>query len=294
MVTFRPLATLALSISCLPASLSAPISSLTRSRGVENMVSRPNRMERRSLLTRASKKTLKSHFLDKTMALTSAAMAGPLLAAHDVMAATNVPAMERSKEIPTAAYPALGLFLLAFPGVWSQIKRAPKANIKRVTFEIPGPKAENSVDTVEMASKLFSYFVKYNYEVKDRGEVISFVGKYASDRGQAAFITAFTFFSFLSLGLVLSTLFPENGGNKWYLLSLLSPAAGAFVLKNGEREEEFKIKMVTSSDEMVTDIFTEGDIEEIERLQNELGLQQKGKVLVKGLFQDEASAPDTA
>lgn len=54
--------------------------------------------------------------------------------------------------------------------------------------------------------------------------------------------------------------------------------SGAFVLKNGEREEEFRIKLATSEDQVVTDIFVEGDIEEIERMQRELGLVQKGKV----------------
>mmetsp|Transcript_21045 Transcript_21045/g.31376 ORF Transcript_21045/g.31376 Transcript_21045/m.31376 type:complete len:228 (+) Transcript_21045:236-919(+) len=195
---------------------------------------------------------------------------------------------DRLSRIPQAAYPALGLFLLAFPGVYSQIKRAPKASIKRATFEVAGPKAENPVDVVEIAKKIFGYFLKYNYEVKDReGGVITFSGKYASNKGQAAFITAFTFLSFLSLGLVLSTIFPDYGGNKWYALSLISPAAGQFVLKNGEREEEFKIKMVTSPDELLTDIFVQGDIEEIERMQNELGFNQKGKVKIKGILEEE-------
>jgi len=57
---------------------------------------------------------------------------------------------------------------------------------------------------------------------------------------------------------------------------------GYFVLKNGEREEEFRIKMETNEDGTVTDVYVEGDIEEIERMQTELGLTQKGKVKVKG------------
>eukprot|EP00466_Bigelowiella_natans_P017755 jgi/Bigna1/90071/estExt_fgenesh1_pg.C_610101 len=212
------------------------------------------------------------------------ASAGPLLTAHEALAAVE---SVQSRDIPKAAYPSLGLFLLAFPGVWSQIKRAPKANIKRATFEVAGPKAPNGVETDVVARQLFQYMLKYNYAVKDRGEIITFSGKYASNRGQAAFITAFTFLSFLSLGLVLSTVLPDKGGNAWYLLSLTSPAAGYFVLKNGEREEEFRIKMETNEDGTVTDVYVEGDIEEIERMQTELGLTQKGKVKVKGLFEDE-------
>eukprot|EP00471_Norrisiella_sphaerica_P001512 CAMPEP_0184481212 /NCGR_PEP_ID=MMETSP0113_2-20130426/2751_1 /TAXON_ID=91329 /ORGANISM="Norrisiella sphaerica, Strain BC52" /LENGTH=308 /DNA_ID=CAMNT_0026860187 /DNA_START=29 /DNA_END=955 /DNA_ORIENTATION=- len=226
--------------------------------------------------------------LSRSLALAAATTVGPLMAAHGALAASD--ALGPSGEIPKAAYPALGLFVLAFPGVWSQIKRAPKANVKRATFEVAGPSAPNGVETDTIAKKLFGYMLKYNYAVKDRGQVITFAGKYASDKGQAAFITAFTFLSMLSLGLVLSTIFPDKGGNAWYLLALLSPAAGNFVLKNGEREELFRIKMATTEDGMRTDIFVEGDIEEIERMQNELGLKQKGKVKVKGVFEEGADS----
>ena len=43
--------------------------------------------------------------------------------------------------------------------------------------------------------------------------------------------------------------------------------------------------MVTSDDEMTTDILVEGDKEEIERMRDELELWEKGKVYVKGLLQ---------
>lgn len=38
-----------------------------------------------------------------------------------------------------------------------------------------------------------SYFKKYNYQIKETGEVILFEGIYAADRGQAAAVTFYTF-----------------------------------------------------------------------------------------------------
>jgi metal-responsive CopG/Arc/MetJ family transcriptional regulator len=43
--------------------------------------------------------------------------------------------------------------------------------------------------------------------------------------------------------------------------------------------------MVTSDDDMMTDIVLEGDTEEIDRMIRELGLREKGKVYVKGLLE---------
>lgn len=40
---------------------------------------------------------------------------------------------------------------------------------------------------------MHSYFKKYNYQVKESGEVITFEGIYAADRGQAAAVTFYTF-----------------------------------------------------------------------------------------------------
>lgn len=43
------------------------------------------------------------------------------------------------------------------------------------------------------ARQVFSYFKKYNYQIKETGEVITFEGVYAPDRGQAAAVTFYTF-----------------------------------------------------------------------------------------------------
>jgi hypothetical protein len=87
-----------------------------------------------------------------------------------------------------------------------------------------------------------------------------------------------------STALVLSIAAPF-GGNWWYALCALSPAAGAYYLKNAERTEEFRVKMVTADDDATTDIVVEGDDEEIERFRRELDLCEKGMVRVKGILE---------
>lgn len=43
------------------------------------------------------------------------------------------------------------------------------------------------------ARQIFSYFKRYNYQIKETGEVITFEGIYAPDKGQAAAVTFYTF-----------------------------------------------------------------------------------------------------
>ena len=78
-------------------------------------------------------------------------------------------------------------------GLWSQIKRAPKASKKRITFEVEGPAKAGAQALDERARQIFLYFKKYNYEVKDTGETIVFAGTYAASRGQAAALVFYVF-----------------------------------------------------------------------------------------------------
>lgn len=68
-------------------------------------------------------------------------------------------------------------------------------------------------------------------------------------------------------------------------MCLISPAAGAYYLKNANRTEEFRVKMVTADDDQTTDIVVEGDEEEIDRMRRELGLVEKGMEYVKGILE---------
>ena len=68
-------------------------------------------------------------------------------------------------------------------------------------------------------------------------------------------------------------------------MTLISPAAGTYYMKNAERTEEFQVKMTTSDDDRVTDIVVQGDEEEIERMRKELELREKGMEYVKGILE---------
>ncbi|GLI71590.1 hypothetical protein VaNZ11_016830 [Volvox africanus] len=181
-------------------------------------------------------------------------------------------------------YVTLALFLMSVPGVWSLVKRAPQAAKKRLTFEVPGPAVQGAMTLDDRARQIFRYFKRYNYSVKETGEVITFEGIYAADKGQAAALVFYTLCAMASVALVLSILVPSVG-NWWYGLTAVSPAAYAYYMQKGTRPEQFKVKMVTSDDEKTTDIVVEGDKEEIERFWKELGLVEKGKVYVKGMLE---------
>lgn len=78
-------------------------------------------------------------------------------------------------------------------GLWSQIKRAPKAKRVRKTFETQGPQQQGALPLDQRARQIFAYFKKYNYDVKDAGDVIRFTGNYKASRGQAAALTFYVF-----------------------------------------------------------------------------------------------------
>lgn len=80
-------------------------------------------------------------------------------------------------------------------GLWSLIKRAPKAKIRRKTFEVAGPAQEGAVPLDARARSIFTYFKKYNYTVKSTGDVICFEGTYAASASQAAALTLYTLVS---------------------------------------------------------------------------------------------------
>lgn len=67
---------------------------------------------------------------------------------------------------PHSLYVTLALFLMSVPGIWSQIKRAPRANRKRKTFAVPGPAAPGAMPMDERARQIFAYFKSYNYKAR--------------------------------------------------------------------------------------------------------------------------------
>lgn len=221
----------------------------------------------------------------------SAADLSPVMATSTIMwLLSQLPAQAEGTDFSQGSfskesyYVTLGLFLLSVPGLWSQIKRAPKAKRVRKTFETQGPQQKGALPLDQRARQIFAYFKKYNYDVKDAGDVIRFSGNYKASRGQAAALTFYVFMGLGSTALVLSIAAPF-GGSYWYALTLLSPLAGGYYWQRGSRVEEVAVKMVTADDDSTTDIVVEGDQEEVTRMSKELQLVEKGKVYVKGLLE---------
>lgn len=80
-------------------------------------------------------------------------------------------------------------------GLWSLIKRSAKSKIRRKTFEVDGPGKEGAVALDSTASTIAQYFLKYNYQILETGEVIKFVGNYQSSKSQAFSLVLYTFIS---------------------------------------------------------------------------------------------------
>lgn len=186
-------------------------------------------------------------------------------------------------DIKPSYFASLGLFMLSAPGLWSLVKRSAKSKVGRKTFEVAGPSAAEAMPLDELAREVSMFFKRNNYVIADAGEVITFEGNIAPERGTAAYITFCAAVGLLCIGLVCSIALP--GGNAWYALALVSPLSGSYYMENAGRKEQMKVKMVTADDDMTTDIIVEGDVEEIERMRRDLNLVEKGMVYVKGVLE---------
>lgn len=78
-------------------------------------------------------------------------------------------------------------------GLWSLIKRSPRAKIKRKTFEVAGPGVEGAMPLDARARQVFQYFTTYNYQVKSKGEIITFEGNFRASVGEASCIETWGF-----------------------------------------------------------------------------------------------------
>ncbi|CAJ2672283.1 unnamed protein product [Trifolium pratense] len=177
-------------------------------------------------------------------------------------------------------YTSLGLFVISVPGLWSLIKRSVKSKIVKKTFiEEGGNKAPNLV-----AGEILSFFTRNNFAVVDRGETITFEGVMVPSRGQAALLTFCTAISLASVSLVLTITVPDVGNN-WFLLTILSPLAGAYYWTRASRKEQIKVKMIVKEDGTLSEVVVQGDDQQVEQMRKELKFSEKGMVYVKGLFE---------
>jgi len=188
-------------------------------------------------------------------------------------------------------YTTLALYVLAFPGVYSLVKRSVKSKVVRKTYEVAGPAAVDGRPTRELAGDVVAFFQANNYKIKDASDSIVFEGVQAPLTGRAAFLTFCVFIALGSLALVLTILeqsvFGEGAGlgNWWYLSTLVSPIAGKFYLDNAERTDQVMVKIITEDDEQSSDVVVQGDEEEVQRFQRTLDLREKGMIYVKGLLE---------
>ena len=77
---------------------------------------------------------------------------------------------------------------------------------------------------------------------------------------------------------------PLIGAPNWFLLTLLSPYAGIYYWKSGDRVDDMKVKLATNDDETLNEITIEGNDEEIDRMWRTLDLREKGMVKVEGIL----------
>jgi len=191
-------------------------------------------------------------------------------------------------------YTTLGLYLLSFPGIWSQIKRSTSAKVKRKTFISDGESVESGKDLRQQAGEIMAYMKANNYEVVEAGETITFRGLVQRSVSQAFFLVFCTALGMASLALVLQIQFndltlPVIGNPNWYYLVLLSPYAGIYYWKSGDRVDDIKVKLASNDDETENEITIEGNDDEIERMWRTLELKEKGMIKVEGFLESQAS-----
>jgi Cofactor assembly of complex C subunit B len=133
-----------------------------------------------------------------------------------------------------------------------------------------------------------------NYEVMDAGsETITFRGIVQRSVGQAVFLSFCTALGLLSLGLVLDIQFQnvllpfDLGKPNWFLLTLISPYAGIYYWRSGDRVDDCTVKLATNEAETENEITVQGSEEELERMWRTLEWKEKGMVKIPGLFVDQ-------
>jgi len=186
-------------------------------------------------------------------------------------------------------YTTLALYIASFPGLWSQIKRSTKAKIKQKTYVSAGEAATDGKDLRQQAGEIMAYMKANNYEVTDAGETITFQGLVAQSKSQAFFLTFCTALGLASLALVLQIQFqdislPVIGTVNWFYMVLLSPYAGLYYWRSGDRIDEIKVRLTSSDDDKQNEIVVEGNDEEMERMWRALELNEKGMVKIEGII----------
>lgn len=79
---------------------------------------------------------------------------GDVMSSLSIADAVDVPG--ESTYSRASYYTVLGLYVMSFPGIWSQIKRSTSAKIKRKTYVSPGENAEEGKNLRQQAGEIMA------------------------------------------------------------------------------------------------------------------------------------------
>mmetsp|Transcript_4430 Transcript_4430/g.6552 ORF Transcript_4430/g.6552 Transcript_4430/m.6552 type:complete len:268 (-) Transcript_4430:250-1053(-) len=238
-----------------------------------------------SIVSKQQQQPMQLHVMEPFQEMLSD-VAGSALTLSD--AADAVPEVGGISYSRVSYYTILGLYVMSFPGLWSQIKRSTTAKIKRKTFVSPGENAKDGKSLREQAGEIMAYMKANNYEVVESGETIKFQGLVQRSISQACFLVFCTALGMASLALVLQIQFQDLTlplGLNWFWLVALSPYAGIYYWKAGDRVDDFELKLSANDEETENEIAVQGNDDELERMWRTLGWTEQGMLKVEGLLE---------
>ena len=192
-------------------------------------------------------------------------------------------------------YTTLFLFVISFPGIISLVTRATKVKLDQRTYVLPGPALDSAKPLRQVAAEIMAYFQANNYKVAEAGETIVFKGAIEKSKSQAFFLSSCMFGGLWTLALVLSIGIPKIGpfevDNLWYLITLPSPYAGWYYWKNAQVDGEIRVRLLTSDDEKQTEVTVQAGKEQIDQFATVMDYNEKGKIRVRGIFEEKPANP---
>ena len=218
------------------------------------------------------------------------ALAAPAAEAAAAPAAYTPPAIPLGEfgGSSLSLYATLGLYVLSFPGLTSLVKRAAKEKPTQRTYVFDGPQAPGGREMRQIAGEVMAYFQASNYEVADAADVITFRGAVERSKSQAFFLSFCVALGLASLALVLQIQIPFIGAY-WYSIVAAAPYAGVYYWQNAEDTSEVKVKLEMNDGETQAEMLVQGVKEDLERMARMMDLQERGKVRIRGIFEDAAN-----
>ena len=84
---------------------------------------------------------------------------------------------------------------------------------------------------------------------------------------------------------------PFEVDNLWYLITLPSPYAGWYYWKNAQVDGEIRVRLLTSDDEKQTEVTVQAGKEQIDQFATVMDYNEKGKIRVRGIFEEKPANP---